>query len=97
MVAIPTLKDEDAKRPSRERQSLVGEQSRIVSRMKAALIRLGIRGFNPKLKRAAGRLDDLRTPEGESRSRRTRWLGCAATWSADGLSVIKFGRSRRHA
>src|SRR5215471_12282318 len=51
MVAIPTLKEEDAKRPSRERQSLVGEQSRIVNRMKAALIRLGIRGFNPKLKR----------------------------------------------
>src|SRR6266404_5707029 len=44
---------------------LRGEQSRIVNRMKAALIRLGIRGFNPKLKRAAGRLDDLRTPEGE--------------------------------
>src|SRR5256885_16219659 len=65
MVAIPTLKDEDAKRPSRERESLVGEQSRIVNRMKAALIRLGIRGFNPKLKRAAGRLDSLRTPEGE--------------------------------
>ena len=65
VVAIATLKDEDAKRPSRERQSLVGEQSRIVNRMKAALIRLGIRGFNPKLKRAAGRLDDLRTPEGE--------------------------------
>jgi len=33
--------------------------------MKAALIRLGIRGFNPKLKRAAGRLEDLRTPEDE--------------------------------
>jgi transposase len=33
--------------------------------MKAALIRLGIRGFNPKLKKAAGRLEDLRTPEGE--------------------------------
>jgi transposase len=65
VVAIPTLKDEDAKRPSRERESLVGEQSRIVNRMKAALIRLGIRGFNPKLKRAAGRLDNLRTPEGE--------------------------------
>src|SRR5271168_1308557 len=65
MVAIPTLKDEDAKRPNRERESLVGEQSRIVNRMKAALIRLGIRGFNPKLKRAAGRLDSLRTPDGE--------------------------------
>jgi hypothetical protein len=31
VVAIPTLKDEDAKRPSRERESLVGEQSRIVN------------------------------------------------------------------
>src|SRR5437016_3417974 len=65
MVAIPTIKDEDAKRPNRERESLVREQTRIVNRMKAALIRLGIRGFNPKLKRAAGRLDSLRTPEGE--------------------------------
>jgi transposase len=65
MVAIPTIKDEDARRPNRERESLVGEQSRIVNRMKAALIRLGIRGFNPKLKKASERLDDLRTPEGE--------------------------------
>jgi len=65
MVAIPTAKDEDAKRPNRERESLVGEQNRIINRMKAAMIRLGIRGFNPKLKKAAGRLKDLRTPEGE--------------------------------
>jgi transposase len=65
MVAIPTIEDEDAKRPNRERESLVGEQTRIVNRMKAALIRLGIRGFNPKLKKAAERLEDLRTPEGE--------------------------------
>src|ERR1700730_4623786 len=65
MVAIPTIKDEDAKRPNRERESLVGEQSRIVNRMKAALVRLGIRVFNPKLKKAVERLDGLRTPEGE--------------------------------
>jgi len=65
MVAIPTINDEDAKRPNREHESLVGEQSRIVNRMKAALIRLGIRGFNPKLKKAAERLEGLRTPEGE--------------------------------
>src|SRR6202162_4279454 len=38
MVAIPTIKDEDAKRPNREHESLVGEQSRIVNRMKAALV-----------------------------------------------------------
>src|SRR4029453_1529416 len=65
MVAIPSIKDEDAKRPNRERENLISEQSRIINRMKAALIRLGIRGFNPKLKKAAGRLDGLRTPEGE--------------------------------
>jgi transposase len=65
MVAIPTIKDEDAKRPNRERESLVGEQSRIINRMKATLTRLGIRGFNPKLKKAAERLEGLRTAEGE--------------------------------
>jgi transposase len=65
MAAIPTLAEEDAKRPNRERESLVGEHSRIVNRMKAALIRLGIRGFNPKLKKASDRLESLRTPEAE--------------------------------
>src|SRR6202049_2070300 len=65
MVAIPTFTDEDAKRPNRERENLVGEQSRIANRMKAALARLGIRNFNPKLKKAADRLQGLRTPEGE--------------------------------
>src|SRR6202047_1973218 len=65
MVAGPAGKDEDAQGPTRERESLVGEQTRIVNRMKATLIRLGIRGFNPKLKKAAGRLEDLRTPEDE--------------------------------
>ena len=65
MVAIPTIKDEDGKRPNRERESLVGEQSRIINRIKATLVRLGIRGFNPKLKKAAERLEGLRTPEGE--------------------------------
>jgi transposase len=71
MVAIPTVKEEDAKRPNRERESLVREQSRIINRMKATLIRLGIRGFNPKLKKAAERLEGLRTPEGESISPNT--------------------------
>ena len=65
MVAVPTIADEDAKRPNRERQSLVGEESRIVNRMKATLVRLGIRGFNPKLKKAVDRIEGLRTPEGE--------------------------------
>jgi transposase len=67
-VAIPSLAEEDAKRPNRERESLVGECSRLVNRMKAAFVRLGIRGFNPKLKKAPERLGALRTPEGEQRT-----------------------------
>ena len=63
MVAIPTLAEEDARRPSRERESLVGERTRIVNRMKAALARLGIRGFKPELRKAPQRLEALRTPE----------------------------------
>lgn len=65
MAAIPTLSEEDAKRPSREREGLVGQQTRLINRMKATLVRLGIRGFNPKLKQAEQQLQALRTPEGE--------------------------------
>jgi transposase len=64
MVPIPSLADEDAKRPSREREALVSERTRIGKRMKSALARLGIRGFKPGLHQAAERLDLLRTPEG---------------------------------
>ena len=64
MAAIPTLEEEDAKRPNREREQLVGKRTGIVNRMKAALVRLGIRGFNPKLRKAPQQLATLRTPEG---------------------------------
>lgn len=64
MAAIPTLEEEDAKRPTREREQLIGKRTGIVNRMKAALVRLGIRGFNPKSRKAPERLVTLRTPEG---------------------------------
>jgi transposase len=64
MAAIPTLEEEDAKRPNREREQLVGKRTGVVNRMKAALVRLGIRGFNPKLRKAPQQLAELRTPEG---------------------------------
>ena len=64
MVAIPTLAEEDAKRPHREREQLVGKRTGIVNRMKATLVRLGIRGFNPRLRKAPERLAGLHTPEG---------------------------------
>ena len=64
MAAVPTLAEEDAKRPSRERENLVGERTRLVNRMKGALARLGIRGLKPTLRNAAERLEAVRTPEG---------------------------------
>jgi transposase len=66
MAAVPTLEEEDARRPNREHESLVGERTRIVNRMKANLARLGIRGFKPTLRGASERLDTLRTPEAEA-------------------------------
>lgn len=65
MVAVPTIEEEDAKRPNRERESLVGERTRIVNRMKSALARLGIRGFKPELRKAPQRLEGLRTPDNQ--------------------------------
>jgi len=64
MAAVPTLEQEDAERPSREREGLVGERTRTVNRMKGALARLGVRGFKPTLRNAAERLAALRTAEG---------------------------------
>jgi transposase len=63
MVAIPTIEEEDAKRPCRERENLVGERTRIINRLKSNLTRLGIRGFNPQLRKAPKLLESLRTPE----------------------------------
>jgi len=64
MARVPTIAEEDAKRPNRERECLVGERTRIVNRMKGTLARLGIRNFKPTLRKAADRLATLHTPEG---------------------------------
>ena len=66
MAAVPTLEEEDARRPTRERESLVAERTRVVNRMRGCLARLGIRGFKPTLRRAPERLAELRTPEGSA-------------------------------
>jgi transposase len=64
MAAIPTLEEEDAKRPNRERENLVGERTRIVNRIKGCLARLGVRNFKTTLRKAPERLAALRTPDG---------------------------------
>ena len=72
MVAVPTIEEEDAKRPNRERASLVTEQTRIVNQIKAILIRFGIRTFRPKRRKPEQQLKELRTVEGSPLADNTR-------------------------
>ena len=72
MAAIPTIEEEDAKRPNREREKLVGDRTRIVNWMKSTLSRFGIRGFKPTLRKAGEKLGELRTAEGELLPENTR-------------------------
>lgn len=64
MVAIPTIEEEDARRPNRERQCLVTEQTRIINQIKAIFTRFGIRSVPPTKRKLAEGLKDLRTAEG---------------------------------
>src|ERR1700756_3914097 len=64
MARVPTIAEEDAKRPNRERDCLVGERTRIVNRIKSTLARLGIRNFKPTLRQATEHLATMRTSEG---------------------------------
>lgn len=77
MVAIPTIEEEDARRPNRERQTLVTEQTRIINQMKAIFTRFGIRTSSPpsaRLTRSSKACARWR----EHRCRRTRAPRCAA-------------------
>jgi transposase len=64
MAAIPSVEEEDARRPNRERGNLVTEQTRIVNQIKAIFARFGIRTFPPTLGKAEEKLEGLRTAEG---------------------------------
>ena len=72
MVSIPTVEEEDARRPNRERGNLVTEQTRIVNQIKAVLTRFGIRTFRPTLRKAEEQLEGLRTAEGAPLLENTR-------------------------
>jgi transposase len=72
MVAIPTIEEEDARRPNRERQNLVTEQTRIANQVKAIFVRFGIRSVRATLRRAEEKLKGLRTAEGSPLPENTR-------------------------
>jgi len=64
MALIPTIAEEDAKRPHRERESLIKQRTRAINQMKAILTQFGVRNFKPVLRKAAEKIGDVRTPEG---------------------------------
>jgi transposase len=79
MARVPTIAEEDAKRPNRERDGLVRERTRIVNRIKCTLARLGIRNFKPTLRKAAERLATVHT----RRACRCRQMTHGTGWRAD--------------
>jgi hypothetical protein len=57
MVAIATIEEEDAKRPNRERETLIREPTRLINHIKACLVRFAVRGFDTTLRKATDRLE----------------------------------------
>src|ERR1700731_819517 len=72
MAAIPTIEEEDARRPNRERKNLVTEQTRIVNQVKAIFARFGIRTLRPTERKVEERLEAVRTAEGAPLPENTR-------------------------
>ena len=95
MVAIPTLEDEDARRPSRERESLVGERTRIINRMKAIWRGSGSAASIPN----CARRRSASTHCGHRRICRyppTRLMNCGAIWPGSPWSANRSKRLSRH-
>jgi transposase len=72
MVAIPTVEEEDARRPNRERKNLVTEQTRIVNQVKAIFARFGVRTLRPTQRKVEERLEGVRSAEGTPLPENTR-------------------------
>src|SRR5438876_1850737 len=87
MARVPTIAEEDAKRPNRERECLVGERTRIVNRIKATLARLGIRNFKPTLRGPA----PAKAGGGRTPGNRTHPGGHAAAAKCVGRAAARHG------
>lgn len=60
MAPIPSVTEEEMRRPSRERERLVGERLELENRIDSLLCLHGIAGFKPRLKKAVEHLAALR-------------------------------------
>jgi len=66
MVRVPDETDEDARRPTREREELVRERISLINRIGAALATLGVNDYHPLRRDRRTKLETLRTPLGKS-------------------------------
>ena len=64
MAPIPTEMEEDMREPGREREALVTTRLKTENQIGSQLIRFGIADFRPRLKKAAQKLEELRTFDG---------------------------------
>ena len=64
IVHVPTVAQEDAKRVSRERASLLQERISHTNRIKGLLFAQGVRDTDPLARNFLARLDELVTPDG---------------------------------
>ena len=94
MAAIPTLEEEDARRPSREREGLVGERTRILNRIRGTLARLGIRSFKLTLRERSDQADRGGTQRTAATGLRS---GAERNGSSAGPGDRSWHRDSRHA
>lgn len=66
VARAPSVAEEDAKRPHRERERLIKERGAHINRIKALLHGQGLRDLNPLAKRFLGALGKLRTGDGHA-------------------------------
>jgi transposase len=66
MVAVPTERQEDERRLSRERQQLMSERTALSNRIKGLLISQGVRGYDPVRRDRRARLEQLTTGDGRA-------------------------------
>ena len=65
VVRVPSIEEEDARRPHRERQRLVRERTGHINRIKGLLFAQGIRGIEPKRRLTRIDFSALTTAEGQ--------------------------------
>jgi len=65
MVVAPSLEEEDRRRPSRERRTLIKERIEHVNRIKGLLASQGIFEYEPMRKDFRDRIEGLRTGDGQ--------------------------------